>query len=245
MLSHAPEKVAAIVDDTVADALALAEISQPPVDAFQVARALGLAVLEDQTQRTRARLVRVAHPRGGLAQPSIVLGTEPRSERRQWAVAHEIGEQLAEWCFERLGWSVDDTPADTRESLANELARRLLLPSEWFARDVAREEFELPRLKRRYATASHELIARRTLDLPAPAIVTVFDQGRITWRRANFDGRTPRLSAVEQAAWRFAHQQGAIYRAREHGARVVAWPIHEPGWQREIVRCDVSVEEFL
>ena len=244
MISHAPDKVASILDETVSEALSIAEIEQPPIDAFQVAAALGMTVLEDGAQSPRARLVRVADPRGGLSRPSIVLSAEPRGERRQWAVAHEIGEHLVGWCFERLSLSPNDVPLDTRESLANQLARRLLLPSQWFARDAANDDCELPRLKRRYATASHELIARRTLDLPAPAIVTVFDHGRVTWRRTNFDVRAPRLSAVEQAAWRFAHEQGAIYRTREHGTRVVAWPIHEPGWRREIVRCDTTVFEF-
>ncbi|MBX9791352.1 MAG: ImmA/IrrE family metallo-endopeptidase [Pirellulales bacterium] len=244
MLSHAPDKVTAILDEAVSEALTFAAIEQPPVDAFQVARALGLAVLEDSGQRPRARLVRVADPRGGPSRPSIVLSAEPRGERRQWAVAHEIGEHLAGRCFEQLNWSVDDVPLDTRESLANQLARRLLLPSEWFARDAANDDWELPLLKQRYATASHELIAWRTLDLPEPAIVTVFDHGRVTWRRTNLAGRAPLMSAVEQAAWRFAHKQGAIYRTREHGARIVAWPIHELDWRREIVRCDTAAFEF-
>ena len=244
MLSHAPDEVAAILDELVAEVLAIAEIEAPPVDAFEVAQALGMAILEDARQQPRARLVRVAHPRGGLARPSIVLGVEPRSERRQWAVSHEIGEQLAERCFAQLGWSADEGPAAARESLANQVARRLLLPSEWFAEDVSAEDWELPRLKKLYATASHELIARRMLDLPAPAVITVFDHGRITWRRGSSDGRMPSLSVAEHAAWRFAHERGAIFRTRERGARIVAWPIHEPDWRREIVRCDWEADEF-
>jgi hypothetical protein len=52
------------------------------------------------------------------------------------------------------------------------------------------------------------------------------------------------LSVAEQAAWRFAHERGAIFRTRERGARIVAWPIHEPDWRREIVRCDCDADEF-
>ncbi|MEA1952135.1 MAG: ImmA/IrrE family metallo-endopeptidase, partial [Planctomycetota bacterium] len=68
--------------------------------------------------------------------PSILLRPDPRAERRQWAVAHEIGEHVAWRVFGRLGVDPREAGPDSRESVANQLAGRLLLPGEWFEADA-------------------------------------------------------------------------------------------------------------
>ena len=55
--------------------------------------------------------------------------------------------------------------------MANNLAGRLLLPTAWFVADAAAENWDLIALKHRYATASHELIARRMLESIEPLAV--------------------------------------------------------------------------
>lgn len=213
------------------------EVVAPPVDALALAAALGYVVATDARQQSRGRCARLW---GGAEYDAaaILLRPEPRGERRQWAVAHEIGEQHAHEVFDELGLAGDESHAGTREQTANELANRLLLPTAWFLRDGRRLDWDLVRLKRRYATASYELIARRMLDADVPAIVTILDHGSVRFRGSNLPGRVPGLSRREQAAWSMAHESSRTHQTVDRVARVRAWPIHEPHWKREIVRTD-------
>jgi hypothetical protein len=140
-----------------------------------------------------------------------------------------------------LGVAPSDAAFSAREHVANRLAGCLLLPRQWLIADGAAVEWDLYALKSRYITASHELIARRMLDLPPAVIVTIADHGKITWRRGNSAARTPPMTPPERDAWRAAHELGQPARceARElpPGVEDVrAWPVHEPEWRREIVR---------
>ena len=101
---------------------------------------------------------------------------------------------------------------------------------------------DLALLKESFNTVSHELIARRTLDLSAPAIVTVFDQGALTWRRANVTQSPPALTDDERQAWREAHELADVAECDSPAGRIRCWPIHEEAWRREILRYDLAVE---
>ena len=59
------------------------------------------------------------------------------------------------------------------------VADRLVRP------DAAELRLGSARSKQRYATASHELIARRMLDFEPWIVITIFDNGRLTFRRSN------------------------------------------------------------
>ncbi|MGQ0637151.1 MAG: ImmA/IrrE family metallo-endopeptidase [Planctomycetaceae bacterium] len=216
------------VDAAAIECLKRAQISGPPVDAFKLARRLEIDVVVDAGQTSRGRLARV----GG--RPAIFIQPDDRLERQQWAVAHELGEALAhEACCEG---APDDLGASDREQLANLLATRLLLPADWFAHDARRLDCDLLQLKSLYETASHELIAWRLLDLHEPCVVTVFDQGRATRRRSNASDRAPPIDRRELGCWQEAHRFSRALDRRSDPLRVQAWPVHEPGWRREILR---------
>jgi hypothetical protein len=253
-----PHDWAQALDRLVEETLAQAGVLAPPVDAFAVAAALGMEVATNAAQQERARYVRL---RGGAGRgpvpstasatatsatvtsgrPAILLRPEPRCERRQWAVAHEIGEHLAHRLLTAVGADIR-LATGAREWGANRFASRLLLPGCWFAAAGAACDWELPRLKERFATASHELLSRRMLEEPAPVIVTICDRGRITFRAGNGPGRAPPLNEAERACLARA-QLGNASRARgPAGSLVRGWPVHEPGWQREILRADLPDE---
>jgi hypothetical protein len=233
------EEIAAGLDAVVADLLVQAGVAGPPVDSRAVARALGLAVAEDQAQQSRGRYA-CLHPPRSRPQPAIFVRPEPRGERRHWAVAHEIGEHAAARVFAQLGVGPEETSPKTREAIANQMAGRLLLPTEWFAADCGECGWDLLALKRRYATASHELIARRMLELPVAAIVTIFDQGTLHFRQSNVPGRVPTLSLAERQCWEDCHARNRPHELVEGPSVVRGWPIHEEGWKREILRTEVS-----
>ncbi len=241
MLPEIPqEEFAATLDAVATETLAKAGIGEPPIDAVAIAKCLGLAVAWDDRQSGRARIVNLASGGGELGK-SIFLRHDERLEREHWAVAHEIGESLAERVFADLGIDPLAAPKHARELVANGIASRLLLPRDMFGVDGAASNWDLLALKDRYTTASHELIARRMLDFPSPVIIAVYDQNRRTWRKTNLPARLPKASPREIECRRQCHELGEMVHC--NGSPTIrVWPIHESQWQREIVR--VEIDEF-
>lgn len=229
------DEFSAALDVVAGDVLSGLAIAGPPVDALDVARALGLVVAWDPSQQGRGRVVRLRAAADRAPQGSILLRPDPRPERLQWAVAHEIGETCACQVFDRLGVDPREAPFGTRETIANQLAGRLLLPCAWFADEGRQSDWDLFELKRRFTTASHELIARRMLEFSTGITITIFDHGRKTFRRGNLPGRQPPFGQLQQLAWRTAHEHSRATELTDHRCRARARPVHEPDWKREIV----------
>jgi len=236
------EEWAAGLDAVAMEVLDSAGVDRPPVDPLAVAHALGLAVATDDRQQGRARYVRLRGLRGRASRPTVLLRPDPRPERCHWALAHEIGEHVAHRVFHRLGADARTVSSRVREVVANQMAGRLLLPTPWFAADAVAVDWDLPALKARYDTASHELIARRMLDLPAVAIITIYDQGKLHFRRGNVPGRLPPPSPEEVLCWETAHDGNPAEHLAGGGRRIRGWPIHEPGWKREILRTELACD---
>jgi Zn-dependent peptidase ImmA (M78 family) len=235
-----PEQLADVVNHCAAEILLEAGIDRPPINAIEVAQRLGLVLAQDCQSDVRARFVRLRQPRS-TNRGTILLAEDPRPERRQWATAHEIGEFAAHRSFTELGVDAEDLVAAERERMANLLASAILLPFEWFRADGFAVDWDLYELKQVYSTASHELIARRMLEMSPAVIISLFDQGKLVWRKSNVIRRPPPLVPAESSAWRVAHEeaQPAQYECRElsEGLRDVrCWPVHEPEWKREILR---------
>jgi hypothetical protein len=238
MLETIPhQRLTRILDETAAELLESARCRGPAVDALHVARRLGLTVARDRKLNGRARFARLAIGRG-RALGAIFIGEADRPERLQWAVAHELGEISAHRVFAELHLPVEEEPPGLREQLANELARRILLPMRPFQAAGRDCNWDLFELKSVFSTASHELVARRMLDLDTPAIVTVCDHGRISWRRRNQPGPVPAPSSPERLLMRVAHDTAEFQQQRSGGLEIRAWPVHEPDWKREILRTE-------
>jgi Zn-dependent peptidase ImmA (M78 family) len=229
------DEVLAAVEAEVAGLLAAAGRTGPPVDAIALAQGhLGMTVLLDRGQRQRGRAQRA----GGS--PLVYLRPEHREERHQWTVAHEIGEHLRDRMFARLGIDPRTAHAMSGESLANLFAHRLLTPTPWFHADCRALGHDLPALKERYRTASHEVIALRWLDLPEPCVVAVIDNGRVAKRRANAARVNKKLSPAEEECRRLVADTGKPQCVRRGGWTVQGWPVYEDGWRREVLRSEVE-----
>ncbi len=273
MLTEIPaEQFSLTVEAVASEVLAEVEWFRPPVDALAIAERLGMVVARDTSMDVRARFVRLSPMSGGpmggdpiggdpmggrplsgneagrAGRGTILLADDPRAERRQWAVAHEVGESIAQRVFVRLGVSLVDIPPAGRERVANHLAGCLLLPRDWLASDGETVGWDLAELKQLYATASHELIARRMLEMTPPVMITLFDQGALQWRRCNVGGnagrRPPALTEAEASVWRAAFESGQATEYEESElpegiSQIRCWPVHEPGWRREILRTEL------
>lgn len=211
------------------DVLAACGYQAGVVDALQLARKLGYAVMFDELQATRGRLKRIGH------KISIFLKPDARPERIQWALSHEIGESLAYRVFQTLKLPPPTESMGLREQVANLLATRLLLPSQDFLSTALHCNSDIQALKRIYWTASHELIALRLLDLPRRACVTIVDQGRVTKRRASTPSQPGPWTPREQNCWQETHRGARFQESRGEHLHIRCWPIHEPCWKREIL----------
>jgi Zn-dependent peptidase ImmA (M78 family) len=217
------------IDRVVDDLLDELEFLAPPIDAVASLRRLGVEVAVDSSQPARGRLKSLA------GRPAVFLRPEPRRERFQWSAAHELGEVNAWRIVQRLD-AFDDGPAPRlREQLANQFAARFLLPQRWFLEDARRLRADLFQLKQRYATASHELIARRLLDVPPARILTILDQGHVTARIGSHGRSVPPLTPAEKECWMTACRTGRPDLRCVEGLKLAAWPIHESDRRREIV----------
>lgn len=234
-LEQQGEEVLAVVDRTIEKLLERAGVLQPPVDAIRLAQGtLGMYVCLDTRQQARGRAQRTGFQR------QVYLRPEPTEERHQWTVAHEIGEHLKSEMLEELGVCPESTGAMAGETLANLFAHRLLVPAAWFSGDAAACHYDLLALKNRYRTPSHEVIALRLLDLPAPCIITVVDNKHIHRRLSNAWPVTRQLQPIERACQEYVHLYSRPYRLEEAGCAVAGWPVHQPDWKREILRSVVT-----
>ncbi|TWT67597.1 hypothetical protein Pla123a_41530 [Posidoniimonas polymericola] len=233
------DEVLAAVEMVAREVLWEAGVDAPPVDAIDVARRLGCRVVAVAGHEGRASRVALSGLRVGG--DVIRLRADDRPERRQWSVAHELGELLAGRVYQRLALEPADTHDSAREEIANQFASSLLLPRRWFLPQASRLDWSIAGLKSEFATASHELIARRVLALyTGPIAVTVVDNGSQTWRRG-CRWRPPPPCHAELEAWKTAFDSGqpvVSYCRADKVRRVRAWPVHEPDWKREILLTD-------
>jgi hypothetical protein len=120
--------------------------------------------------------------------------------------------------------------------LANLFANHLLVPTRWLATEATATGYDVLKLKSRFRTASHEVVAWRLLDLPEPCVITIVDNDRVSRRRSNAWSIRRALSASEQKCQRYVHERSEATTIREDGWTVQGWPVHELVWKREILR---------
>ncbi|MFQ5731517.1 MAG: ImmA/IrrE family metallo-endopeptidase [Planctomycetaceae bacterium] len=219
-----------LLDCMARELLESAAVDGPPVDPFRIADRRGIRVATDARQQVRGRQKTLN------GRPVVFLKPDDRPERVQWALAHELGEIHAWRAADRAGIA-DTLSTGMREQIANQLASRILLPGHWFFPDAARCDDDVLELKTQYATASHSLIALRLLDRDLPAVVSIFDQGRLTYRKSNRASfSADPIRAEEEDEVRRAMQSNRLPSTRSvSGRRIRSWPIDEPGRQRDIV----------
>ena len=103
----------------------------------------------------------------------VVLNELEPPERRNWTFCHETAHVI-------LGHNAD--PSDSEEREADKMAAEMMLPADDFLRTS--RDLDLEKLKSIYPHASWEALARRVLQFN-PAVLTIFDEGKLTLRRAS------------------------------------------------------------
>jgi hypothetical protein len=202
-----------------------AGIHHPPVDAYQIAQTLGLTIQIDPLLKTRG----YSRRRWNLG--AIVVGSKNpnKSERKQFTIAHEIGEVLLKGRVEEA----------CLEEACNLVALGLLLPEEWFKRDAEASDFDLLELKKVYSTASHELIAFRMLEFK-PMIITIFDNGRLYRRSNSYPFPVKTSYPQERQCLEGVTTSGKKQSLQDEKISVTGWPVFRTDWKRVILRTEIN-----
>ncbi|MBX9681857.1 MAG: ImmA/IrrE family metallo-endopeptidase [Gemmataceae bacterium] len=223
-----------VIDSLVLRVLAEHGVERPPVDAVLLA-AMHIGEIVINSKLTTRGHIQEVDGAGSV----IAVRPERHPERHHWTVAHELSESLKDEFFDLVDAGEDRHP-QAAERMANVFASRLLVPTAWLERDAYRCGFELPAIKRIYATASNEVIAMRLLDLAEPSAVAVFDHGRLVRRRSNVGHAV--LTEAEKECQAAVHRTGERQQVRCGGIVAVGWPVNEDGWKREILRATPADE---
>ena len=133
-------------------------------------------------------------------------------------------------------------PAMAGESLANLFAYRLLAPSCWLKVDAPALAYDVLELKKRYRTASHEVLAWRLLDLAESCVITIVDNDHVSRRRSNAWRVTRQLSPPEKECQQYVSYYSRPRVVQKAGWTVYGWPVHEADWKREILRSVMDEE---
>ncbi|MFQ5862614.1 MAG: ImmA/IrrE family metallo-endopeptidase [Candidatus Brocadiales bacterium] len=216
--------IVTMVEDEARALLERLHITGPPVDAFTLAKTLNLAVHIDSNLRVRG------YSRRRWDIQTILVGSKnpEKSERKHFTIAHEIGEVLLAG---KVGPSF-------LEDASNLMAISLLLPRNWFHKDAEALEFDLLALKKRYSTASHEVIAYRMLDVK-PLIITIFDNGRLYRRKSSYPIPVKRIHPLEMECMKAVSNGAEQVLLKDDAASVTGWPIFKDDWKRVILKTEL------
>jgi hypothetical protein len=232
----ARDEVVTAIDRLVEEALSHAAVTRPPVSAIDLAKRLGLEVRFDKSD---------GRPGRDRSSNSFAPDLKPEAsqETMQWVAARAIGQHLKKELMACLD-AAAEAPRIAGESLANLFAYHLLVPACWLADDIKAIGYDLPSLKERYRTASHEVIAWRFLDLPEPCIMTIVDNDAVSRRRSNGIRVTRQLSSPERQCQRYVNHYSRPRTVQAQGWTVQGWPVHRTDWKREILRSTVEEDEW-
>jgi hypothetical protein len=218
------EELFHVVDRVVEEFLEDAGISEPPVDAVDLA----IRHLRLPPPRQKSRPAR--------GEEDVSAEDHSPVEQKHWSAAQQIGVHFKPILLERLGVDSEQGRTPVSASLANLFARHLLTPTSWFAADARAVGYDIPALKSRFATAGIELVAWRLLDLGESCIITVVDNDHVTRRKSNSWPVRRELMAAERECQRYVHHYSRPRVVQVGAWTVQGWPLHRPDWKREILR---------
>jgi hypothetical protein len=209
-----------IIEQTVERLLALAKINGPPIGPERIARALRINVLEGPLPMRRGQSYRY---RG---MKFVDIGKTDRAERRNFTLAHEIMEL-------ELPDALDDK--ELRHETAVRGAAALLCPTRFFRDACTANAFDLFELKATFASASHEVVALRSLDF-AEAIVSVFDNSRLVNRQTSYPFGAGPVSPEERDLMKDVMRSGQVQQQAWDAGSAAGYPVFENEFKRVILR---------
>ncbi|MBP3957528.1 hypothetical protein J8F10_19955 [Gemmata sp. G18] len=234
-MDFSQEELVETIDRLVAGLIDRAGVTAGPVDALAVAEHhLGIPVQfvepaeEDESGRRRPR----SRPPG----TGITLTTDMSTEQQQRAAAGGIAQLLMPEIFRKLSVTIGTESKQFLAHVRGLVVPRVLIPSRLLRSALRDCKYDVPALKRVFSTTSMEMIAARLLDLDAPCVIAVVDDGVVASRRGNRAPATRKLEAAEQECVDRVMELDLPHRARVGEWTAWGWPVPDRPFRRILLR---------
>jgi hypothetical protein len=172
---------------------------------------------EDEGGRRRPR----ARPPGN----GITLTTGMSDEQQQKAAATGIANLLLPDVLHKLGIPQGAEGKPFLAHVRGLIVPRVLIPTRLLRAALRDCKYDIPALKRVFATASMEMIGLRLLDLDTPCVIAIVDDGVVAARRGNQAAVPKGLSAAERECVERVTELDLPHRARAGEWTAWGWPV--------------------
>jgi hypothetical protein len=223
------------IDRIVAGLLERAGVLAPPVEALAIAEehfGIPVEVVEPAEEDERGR----RRPRARSASAGIVLSPDMTVEQQHKAAAEGIAKALLPEILRKLDVPLGSENKQFAAHVRGLVVGRLLVPTKLLRAALRDCRYDLAELKKRFATASEEMIALRWLDLDEPCVVSILDDGIVVTRRGNRNPAGKKLETAEQTCHDRVAELELPHRVRADGWTVQGWPVPGRAFQRIILR---------
>ncbi|VTR92246.1 Uncharacterized protein OS=Planctomyces brasiliensis (strain ATCC 49424 / DSM 5305 / JCM 21570 / NBRC 103401 / IFAM 1448) GN=Plabr_2240 PE=4 SV=1 [Gemmata massiliana] len=234
-MDFSQEELVETIDRLVAGLIERAGVTAGPVNALALAEHhLGIPVQfvepaeEDESGRRR--------PRSRPAGNGITLTTDMSDEQRQRAAAGGIALLLMPEIFRKLSVPLGSESKQFQAHVRGLVVPRVLIPSRLFRAALRDCKYDVPALKQVFSTASMEMVAARLLDLDAPCVIAVVDDGVVASRRGNRAPAARKLEAAEQECVDRVTELDLPHRARVGEWTAWGWPVPDRPFRRILLR---------
>lgn len=187
----------------------------PPMNAFSLANAVGLKVVELNIKSAC------------LAGDTILVSARARPVRQHGLIAHELGH-----------WALMQAGEDDPESSASYVGAALMLPQRGFSADLRATGWDVRELRAKHVHCSAEMIARRIVAL-RDAVVAIWDNGKLTTRVVSpwLPEGYRRISSFERD---LAAQVLATGETVQAGSLLWAFALFDGPYRRVITCCEAE-----
>lgn len=229
------EELVEVVDRLVAGLIERAGVTAGPVNALDIAEHhLGIPVEfvepaeEDDSGRRR--------PRSRPAGSGITLTTDMSEEAQQRGAAAGIANLLMPEIMHKLSVPMGSEGKPFVTHVRGMVVPRVLVPTRLLRAALRDCKYDVPALQRVFSTASQEMVALRLLDLDAPCVIAIVDDGVVATRRANQMQVTRQLSDAERECVERVTELELPHRARVGEWTAWGWPVEGRAFHRIILR---------
>jgi predicted transcriptional regulator len=228
------EELIETVERFVSGLLERAGVTSGPVDALAVAEHhLGIPIQwvepdndGDDGQARRRR------PRDN----GITLRTDMSEEQQQRAAAGGIANLLMPEMLRKLGVPLGAESKPLLATVRGLVVPRVLIPSKLLRAALRDCKYDVPALQAVFSTAGLEMTALRLLDLDAPCVIAVVDDGVVATRRGNRSPVSRKLERAEQECVDRVTELDLPHRARAGDWTAWGWPVPNRPFRRILLR---------